>query len=262
MFIIFLHVIANWRSYPLNGYLHTYVNYVCVCVCFVINASFLLTVISIMPVAVPYPDPISVALFNLDCPRCQSRFIYHSIQLRLRLRRHFFLTPPLWLYAYLLLRPLPISIKKTHENSINFTVTPVKHCTVAACSVGSPDAVLGSSVCLCDNSSVSKLIKIFLPPRFGSSVSLLTFRTWGHVLCLSHSPLMRVDSNLPPPLQCRVAVAVRRLILLFKSHLGGDSTSQGGTHQISCSLFAEVFAQKEVLIEKRKVHWLRERKKM
>lgn len=230
--------------------------------CFVINASFLLTVISIMPVAVPYPDPISVALFNLDCPRCQSRFIYHSIQLRLRLRRHFFLTPPLWLCAYLLLRPLQISIKKPTKNIINFTVTPVKHCTVAACSVGSPDAVLGSSVCLCDNSSVSKLIKIFLPHRFGSSVSLLTFRTWGHVLCLSHSPLMRVDSNLPPPLQCRVAVAVRRLILLFKSHLGGDSTSQGGTHQISCSLFAEVFAQKEVLIEKRKVHWLRERKKI
>lgn len=56
---------------------------------------------------------------NFEHPRCQSRFIFYPAAVASLI--------PLRLYCY-----DPKLQSNTHENSINFTVTPVKHCTAVA----------------------------------------------------------------------------------------------------------------------------------
>lgn len=100
----------------LSGKLYLHMCVVCsaCAMCFVINASFLLTVISMC-----LNEVLNSFVQNFEHPRCQSRFIFYPAAVASLI--------PLRLYCY-----DPKLQSNTHENSINFTVTPVKHCTAVA----------------------------------------------------------------------------------------------------------------------------------
>lgn len=163
---------------------------VCVCVCFVINASFLLTVISIMPAAVPSSPTLYRLLCSIWTARVANRDLYIPF-------RHFSHLPSGYTHIYCYAPSISI---KNHENSINFTVTPVKHCTVAACSVDVPDAVLGSSVRIEINQNFLTTIPPTPPPvlvvplvcwhfALGAMFSAYRIRPWWGSTVTSPLPL-------------------------------------------------------------------------